>query len=93
MKYSNDFIYNGPWHAFYSAKSIQNKYDLKTDKKEKIYTNFYKKKDSNQLVETTSVFRTDKYPNFQDCPYYFDDKVYLGIVDKWKKKGQYTKTI
>ena len=51
MKYSNDFIYNGPWHAFYSAKSIQNKYDLKTDKKEKIYTNFYKKKDSNQLVE------------------------------------------
>ena len=82
MKCKNDFIYNGPWHAFYSANSIQNK----IDKNDKIHINFYKKKDSKQLVKITSVFRTDKFPNFQDCPYYFDDKVYLGLVDKWIKK-------
>lgn len=91
MKCNNDFIYNGPWYAFYSAKSFKHKYIL--NNKKIIHTNFYKKKDSNELVEVTSVFRTDKYINFKDCPYYFDDKVYLGIVDKWIKIGKYTKTI
>lgn len=89
MKHKTDFYYGGPWHAFYSAKSLKHKYILRNNKK-KIHTNFYKKQDSNQLVEITSVFETDKFSNFQDCPYYFDDKVYLGVVDKWIKIGQYT---
>ena len=89
-----ELYYKGPWHAFYSSTAIKNKKgvsytgELKKNNKE-IYTNFYKKKDSNEIVEITSVFSTEDYPDYNDCEYYFKDKVYLGIVEKWVKIGQY----
>ena len=76
--------YQGPWHAFYSRKSIQMEREMFTRHKKNItYTNLYKKKDSKEIIELTAAFSTEKYPNPDDCPYYFDDKVYLGVVDKW----------
>ena len=88
---------NELWHAFYSAKSIEQSkkyYYTEEEKKQmdykKIHTNFYKKKDSDEVVEITAVFKTGKYQNYMDCNYYFDDKIYLGIVDKWLKTGRVT---
>lgn len=80
-------LYNGPWHAFYSKKSVNMENEMYSRHKKKRTTNFYKKNATNEIVEITSVFSTEKFPNPDDCPYYFDDKVYLGIVDKWVKKG------
>lgn len=81
MKYQSN-IYTGPWHAFYSSSSVGMEKKLyKNDK----CTNFYKKNDTNEIVEITAVFSTEKFPDPDDCPYYFDDKVYLGVVDKWVK--------
>ena len=91
-----DLYYKGPWHAFYSFTSIKNKKqnlyteeELKEKNYREIYTNFYKKKDSNEIVEITSVFSTEDYPDYNDCEYYFKDKVYLGIVEKWIRIGEY----
>ena len=87
MKYQSN-IYTGPRHAFYSSSSVESEKTLykndKNDKKHKS-TNFYKKNDTNEIVEITAVFSTEKFPDPDDCPYYFDDKVYLGVVDKWVK--------
>ena len=44
---------------------------------------------TNKEIEITSVFSTEKYPNYNDCPYYFEDKVYLGIVNSWVRIGEY----
>ena len=89
--------YKGPWHSFYSATCIErleNYYYTDEEKKQKnyidIHTNFYRKKDSDEEVEITAIFSIEKFPNYMDCEYYFDDKIYLGIVDKWLKTGQKT---
>lgn len=82
-------FYNGPWHAFYSP--TQHKYSKEykniSNKNRIIYTNFYRLKDSNETVEISSVYNIEKYPNPNDCPFYFNDKIYLGIVDKWISIG------
>lgn len=93
---NEEAYYKGPWHAFYSAKSIKysKKYsytekEKKEKKYKKIYTNFYRNNHSGKEIEITSVYSTEKYPNYNDCPYYFEDKIYLGIVNKWVRIGQY----
>lgn len=95
MENTNTF-YKGPWHAFYSTKSIKSSkkhHYSKEEKKQmnykKIYTNFYKNYQTNKELEITAVFSTEKYPNYNDCPYYFEDKVYLGIVNDWVRIGEY----
>jgi hypothetical protein len=73
------------YHAFYSKKQ----YDIVSQNaNNRIYTNFYKLKDTDEIVEVTSVFRTNIYPTAESCSLNFDDKVYLGIVDKWIKTGK-----
>ena len=90
---NEDTFYKGPWHAFYSAISIESSKKIsyteqhKKNKRNKIYTNFYKNNDTGKEIEITSVYSTEKYPNYNDCPYYFEDKVYLGIVDSWVRIG------
>lgn len=93
---NKELYYKGPWHAFYSTKSIKsskNIHILKKKKKKKIikkiYTNFYRNNHNGKEIEITSVFSTKKYPNYQDCPYYFEDKIYLGIVNDWVRIGEY----
>jgi hypothetical protein len=88
--------YKGPWHAFYSIKSIKSSKNhsyTKEEKKQKnyknIHTNFYRNNHSGKTIEITSVYSTEKYPNYNDCPYYFEDKIYLGIVNDWVRIGQY----
>lgn len=88
--------YNGPWHAFYSANSIKSSKNYSYTEEEKkqknyknIYTNFYRNNNTGKTIEITSVFSTEKYPNYNDCPYYFEDKVYLGIVNDWVRIGEY----
>lgn len=88
--------YDGPWHAFYSAKSIiSSKKHCYTEEEKKqknyknIHTNFYRNNNTGKNVEITSVFSIEKYPNYNDCPYYFEDKIYLGIVDSWIRIGEY----
>tara|TARA_Y100000741_G_scaffold287989_1_gene228001 strand:- start:95 stop:358 length:264 start_codon:yes stop_codon:yes gene_type:complete len=79
--------YNGPWHAFYSQKSVNMENEVFSRHKKKNSTYFYKKNATNEIIEITSVFSTEKFANPDNCPYYFDDKVYLGIVDKFVRKG------
>tara|TARA_B000000475_G_C15820064_1_gene375331 strand:- start:264 stop:557 length:294 start_codon:yes stop_codon:yes gene_type:complete len=94
---NKDTYYKGSWHAFYSATSIEStKNDFYTEeekkhKKRKVYTNFYKNNKTGKEIEITSVYSTEKYPNYKDCPYYFEDKIYLGIVNNWARVGQYEK--
>ena len=91
-----DTYYKDSWHAFYSAKSIKSakKHSYTEEEKKqknykKIHTNFYRNNHSGKEIEITSVFSTKKYLNYQDCPYYFEDKIYLGIVNDWVRIGQY----
>ena len=95
MKKNREY-YGGPWHAFYSAKSIKSsKKNCYTEEEKKqknyknIHTNIYRNNHSGKEIEITSVFSTKKYPNYQDCPYYFEDKNYLGIVNDWVRIGEY----
>tara|TARA_B110001450_G_C17199728_1_gene310861 strand:+ start:298 stop:465 length:168 start_codon:yes stop_codon:yes gene_type:complete len=47
------------YHAFYSKKQ----YDIiSKHHNNSVHTNFYKLKDINEIVEVTSVFRTNDYP-------------------------------
>ncbi len=87
---------NGPWHAFYSATSIKLSKQycyIKDEEKQKkyknVHTNFYINKNTGKTIEISAVYRTKIYPNYNNCPYYFKDKVYLGIVDEWVSIGQY----
>lgn len=93
---NKEAYYNGPWHAFYSTKSIKSskkQHYSKEEKKQmnhkKIYTNFYRNNQSGKEIEITAVFSTEKFPNYKDCPYYFEDRVYLGIVNDWVRIGEY----
>lgn len=79
------------YHAFYSRKAETNNYrDCAFYSKiiPKVITNIYKLKNSDKFVESTAVFSFEKYSDFKDCPYDFEDKEYLGIVDKWIKVGK-----
>jgi len=93
---NEDTYYKGPWHAFYSATSIESskKHSYTEEQKKQmnykdIYTNFYKNNDTGKEIEITSIYSTEKYPNYKDCCYYFEDKIYLGIVNDWVRTGQY----
>jgi len=47
------------------------------------YTIFKYKKLDGTIVETTEVILLDIYPLPEDCNQYFNDRLYLGIVDKY----------
>lgn len=78
-------------HAFYSEKQEKVKAILnKNNKSVNISsTHTYKLHNSNKKVITTSVFRVDQYPNYEDCDIRFDDAVYLGVVDLWISNSSY----
>ena len=79
------------WHAFYSKEAEQNSIKeaaFCTKIRPRVITNMYKLKKSDELVESTAVFSVENNADFKDCPYYFKDKIYLGIVDKWMKVGK-----
>lgn len=84
------------FHAFYSVRSIKCSeiYSYTEEQKKQmnyktIYTNFYKNNHTDKTIEITAVFSIEKYPNYKDCPYYFEDKIYLGIVNDWIRVGKY----
>ena len=60
MKYQSN-IYTGPWHAFYSSSSVESEKLLYINDKKHKSTNFYKKNDTNEIVEITAVFSTEKF--------------------------------
>lgn len=77
------------YHAFYSLiqeKISKNYYNF--NKKNKIHTNFYKIKDSINLVETTVIYNIRTNPTPESCNILFKDVKYLGIVDMWIKIGK-----
>ena len=74
------------WHAFYSKTQLN---IISRNPSSRVYTNLYKLKDTNEIVEVTSIFSTNKNPTSHDCNMNFSDKKYLGIVDKWIKIGHH----
>ena len=78
-----------PYHAFYSEKQKNFHINLNnTITNVRISTygipityNYITR--GNSIIETTSVFDTNLYPMENNCPIIYDDKVYLGIVEKF----------
>ena len=77
-----------PYHAFYSEKQKDFNRSINS-----IITNIRRYingipisynyvNTNNQLIETTSVFDINEYPDHYNCPLIYDDKIYLGVVEK-----------
>ena len=77
----------GEWHAFYSKKAINFK-KISHEKKNTTLTNFYRLKGTNELVEVTCALSVEDYPDANLCPYYWEDRKYVGIVDAWVRIGR-----
>ena len=78
-----------PYHAYYSRKQrdlylINNSSYI--NRNITITHNYITT--GGKVLETTHVFDTDKYPIEKQCSLIYDDKIYLGIVDKWYSSGE-----
>tara|TARA_Y100000389_G_C17454972_1_gene517502 strand:+ start:684 stop:944 length:261 start_codon:yes stop_codon:yes gene_type:complete len=82
-----------PYHAFYSEK--QKNYNISinntiTNTRRSIHgipVTYNYITYNNQVLETTSVYNIDFYPTENSCHLIYDDKIYLGIVEKLHSAG------
>ena len=77
-----------PYHAFFSQKQKDYHRDINS-----IITNIRRYcsgipisynyiNNDNKLIEVTCIYDTNRYQNYYNCPLIYDDKIYLGIVEK-----------
>lgn len=66
------------YHAFYSNK--QSKYIFES---KKIRGNFYRSVKNGNNVLVTAVYSCEDYNDYKNIDLYFDDFIYVGVVDKW----------
>jgi len=78
-----------PYHAYYSRKQ-RDCYLLNNSKyiNRNITITHNYITSQGQVFEATHVFDLDKYPTEKHCRLIYDDKIYLGIVDKWYSPGE-----
>ena len=78
-----------PYHAYYSRKQRDSYLIINRpyiNRNITITHNYITSK--GVILEATYVFDLDKYPTEGHCNLIYDDKIYLGIVEKWHSTGE-----